>query len=95
MPDKKHFVFSARTTEEGLKLLNDLRKEKDIGWDELVIEAVCTYYELDRAVMALLKQDKPKKPHSKDRTTNSAKGKKKGESDGKDKRQIGDQRAQV
>ena len=28
-------VFSARTTEEGLRLLNSLRQERGIGWDDL------------------------------------------------------------
>ncbi len=34
MAREKQHVFSARTTEEGLRLLSDLRKEKGIGWDE-------------------------------------------------------------
>jgi hypothetical protein len=31
MAKEKHHVFSARTTEEGLRLLNGLRKERGIG----------------------------------------------------------------
>jgi len=73
-------------------LLNDLRKEKDIGWDELVIEAVCAHYGLDRAVMALPKQVKSDKLQAKDRMTANAKNRKKGETDGKDKRQLSDQK---
>jgi hypothetical protein len=58
--DKQH-VFSARTTEEGLGLLNGIREEKKIGWDELVIDAVCAHYGLDRLVMALPKAYRPEK----------------------------------
>ena len=41
MAKQKQHVFSARTTEEGLRQLNDLRKERAIGWDDLIIDAVC------------------------------------------------------
>ena len=95
MPDKKHYVFSARTTEEGLRVLNDMRKQRNIGWDDLVVDAVCACYGLDRGVMAIPKQVKPDKLQLKDRQTSDAKSKKKGESDGKDKRQISDQKTQV
>lgn len=54
----KQHVFSARTTEEGLRLLNDIRQDRNIGWDDLIIDAVCAHYGLDRAVMALPKKDK-------------------------------------
>jgi hypothetical protein len=86
MPDKKHHVFSARTTEEGLRMLNELKKEKDIAWDELVIDAVCAHYGLDRAVMELPKQARPDKAKPKGGTAGEAKGKQKGEADGKDGR---------
>ncbi len=56
---EKHYVFSARTTEEGLRLLNQLRSERKIGWDELVIDAVCERYGLDRAAVALPKKGRP------------------------------------
>ena len=95
MAKEKHYVFSARTTEEGLRVLNDLRKKRNVGWDELVIDAVCTHYGLDRAVMALPKHAKPDKPQPKDRQTGNAKSKRKGEADGKDKRQPDGQRTQV
>ena len=39
MAKVKQHVFSARTTEEGLKVLNGLRKERGIGWDDLVVDA--------------------------------------------------------
>ena len=95
MPNKKHHVFSARTTEVGLEILNGLRKERNVGWDYLVIDAVCAHYGLDRTVMALAKQDKPEKPRPKDRRTDNAKGRKKDEAVGKDKRQLSDQKTQA
>ena len=49
MAREKQHVFSARTTEEGLRLLNGLRQEKKVGWDDLVIDAMCSHYGLDRA----------------------------------------------
>ncbi len=58
--DKQH-VFSARTTEKGLRLLNQIKAEKGIGWDDLVLDAVCGQYGLDKAVMALPKKEKPAK----------------------------------
>ena len=61
MAKEKHFVFSARTTEEGLSLLNGVREEKKIGWDDLVIDAVCAHYGLDRLAMALPKAYRPDK----------------------------------
>jgi predicted nucleic acid-binding protein len=61
MAKAKQHVFSARTTEEGLRLLNGIREEKKIGWDDLVIDAVCAHYGLDRLVMALPKAYRPKK----------------------------------
>jgi hypothetical protein len=55
----KQYVFSARTTEGGLRLLGELRQERRMGWDDLVIDAMCAHYDLDRAVMALPKREKP------------------------------------
>ena len=78
MPERKHRVFSARTTDEGLGILNDLRKERGIGWDELVIGAVCTHYGLDVAAMAVPKKTKPGKAKPKGGTAGEAKGKRKG-----------------
>jgi len=62
MAKAKHHVFSARTTEEGLRLLNGIREERKVGWDDLVIDAVCAHYGLDRLVMALPKVYRPEKP---------------------------------
>lgn len=62
MAKPKQYVFSARTTEEGLKTLNELKAKLGIGWDELVIDAVCAHYGLDRGVMALPKAERPPKP---------------------------------
>lgn len=74
MAKEKHHVFSARTTEEGLRILNDLRKERNVGWDGLVIDAVCAHYGLDKSVMAIPKQAMPEKlskpkPKSKAKTS--------------------------
>jgi hypothetical protein len=41
MAEEKHYIFSARTTEEGLRQLSGLRSELNAGWDDLVIDAVC------------------------------------------------------
>ncbi len=57
MPREKQFVFSARTTAEGLRQLSELRQERRVGWDELVIEAVSEHYGLDRAMMTLPKKE--------------------------------------
>ena len=61
MAKEKQHVFSARTTEEGLKKLNELKGELKISWDELVIEAVCSRYGLDKSAMALPNKEKPVK----------------------------------
>ena len=83
MAKRKQYVFSARTTEEGLKALNELKAQRGVSWDELVIGAVYTHYGLDRDVMALPKAEKPAKPTKKSKT------KQKGGEDGSDKRQTG------
>jgi len=44
MQKEKQHVFSARTTEEGLKKLNDLKRRLGVGWDDLVIDAVNAYH---------------------------------------------------
>jgi len=45
MADKiKHHVFSARTTGDGLRTLNDLKKRLGVGWDDLVIDAVNAHH---------------------------------------------------
>ena len=59
MAKQKQHVFSARTTEEGLKALNELKASLGVSWDELVIDAVCAHYGLDRAVMSLPKKEAP------------------------------------
>ena len=61
MPRGKQYIFSARTTEEGLKILNELKARLGMGWDELVIDAMCTKYDLDRNVLALPRVERPKK----------------------------------
>jgi hypothetical protein len=62
MAREKQYVFSARTTEEGLKALNEVKSCFNIGWDELVIEAVSEHYNLDKAMITLPKKEKPAKP---------------------------------
>ncbi len=58
MAKQKQHVFSARTTEEGLRKLNELKGELRVSWDELVIDAVCSRYGLDKSVMALPNKEK-------------------------------------
>ncbi len=55
MDDKKHYVYSARTTPEGLQLLFD--KKGDRPWDEFVNEAMAGHYKLDLATMTLPKSE--------------------------------------
>jgi len=61
MAKEKQYVFSARTTEEGLRALNELKGKLKVSWDEMVIDAMCERYGLDKAVMALPKKQKPAK----------------------------------
>ena len=61
MAREKQYVFSARTTEEGLRQLGELKAKLGVGWDELVVDAVCAHYGLDRNVMAVPKREKPQK----------------------------------
>ena len=51
MPETKHYVYSARTTERGLTLLN--KAKGDRSWDAFVNEAVCAHYNLDPATVSL------------------------------------------
>lgn len=53
MPDTKHYVYSARTTEEGLAPPNKIRADRQISWDMLVNTAVCDHYHLDPVVINL------------------------------------------
>ena len=78
MAEGKHHVFSARTTKDGLRLLNELKAKLGISWDELVVNAVCAHYGLDKGVVAILKQArvaKPAKPKSNAKRTEKAKTK--------------------
>jgi hypothetical protein len=47
MPRDKQYVFSARTTKEGLKALNGLKARLGVSWDGLVIDAVNAHYGVD------------------------------------------------
>lgn len=52
MPEtKKHYVYSARTTKEGLALLN--KTKGDRSWDAFVNEAIAAHYDLPLTVMTL------------------------------------------
>jgi len=93
MAGEKHHVFSARTTEEGLRLLNELRAKLGIGWDELVVDAVCAHYGLDRAVLEVPPKPvdeakaraKAEKAEAKAKTEREAKAKSKVEAKAKKK----------
>jgi hypothetical protein len=61
----KQYVFSARTTEEGLRILGELRQERRLGWDELVLDAVCAHYGLDKLKMEVPKLYRPEKKQKK------------------------------
>ena len=53
MPEtRKHYVYSARTTEKGLALLNKT-KGNDKSWDTFINEAVAAHYSLPLEVIAL------------------------------------------
>ena len=54
----KQFVFNARTTETGLKELNEVKSKMELGWDEFVIDGMCGHYKLDKAVMTLPKKSR-------------------------------------
>ena len=56
MAREKQHIFSARTTEEGLKQLSELKAKLDVGWDELVIDGMCGHYKLDKAMLSLPKK---------------------------------------
>jgi hypothetical protein len=59
MPRGKQYVFSARTTEEGLRVLNAKKAELGVNWDDLIIYAVNAHYGLD--ILKLPKVERPKK----------------------------------
>jgi len=44
---EKQYVFSARTTKEGLKTLNGLKARLGVNWDSLAIDAVNAHYSVD------------------------------------------------
>jgi len=51
MAQNKHYVYSARTTEKGLALLN--KTKGDMSWDQLINDAVAAHYKLDSGIIAL------------------------------------------
>ena len=48
---EKHYVYSARTTNEGLALINKARGDR--GWDAFINEAVAGHYGIDLAAISL------------------------------------------
>lgn len=56
--------------------MNGIRNKHNIGWDELVPDAVCDKYELNRVLMALTKNEKPakEKPEEKNGKTSQKSG---------------------
>jgi hypothetical protein len=64
MARKKQYVFSARTTEQGLKALGEVKAKLGLNWDELVIEAVSAHYNIDKAMMTLPKKEAPAQQES-------------------------------
>jgi colicin import membrane protein len=49
----KQFVYSARTTEKGLALLNKTKDAAGKSWDQFINDAVIAHYKLDAKVVAL------------------------------------------
>jgi hypothetical protein len=80
MPREKQHVFSARTTEGGLKALSELKARLGVGWDGLVIDAVNAHYGVD-VPKPPRKEPKPKKerPPKKERKPKQPKAEKKAE----------------
>jgi hypothetical protein len=64
MTKEKQHIFSARTTKERLRQLNELKQKLGVEWDDLVIDAVCGKYGLEKVIMALPKKAKPAKENS-------------------------------
>ena len=48
---EKHYVYSARTTEAGLRLLNQAKGE--MSWDQFLNTAISEHYKLDIGVIGL------------------------------------------
>ena len=44
-----------------LSLLSELKVKFSAGWDDLVIDAVCAHYGLDRGMMVLPRAERPQK----------------------------------
>ena len=51
MAEQKHYVYSARTTKDGLALL--VKAKGETGWDQFVNAAVCAQYKLDPAIISM------------------------------------------
>ena len=52
MVGNKHYVLPGPHDRGELRLLNQLKGDLNLSWDELVLDAVCARQSLDRAAMA-------------------------------------------
>jgi hypothetical protein len=50
---EKHYVYSARTTEAGLKALNAKKDELKMSWDQFIAKAVSETYKMKLETIAL------------------------------------------
>lgn len=75
MGDKKHYVFSARTTEEGLKILNMIREEQKLSWDELIIPAINAHYNVHVSMIEKAPVDQAKLKAKEDKAAAKAQAK--------------------
>lgn len=58
MPKGKHYVFSTRTTGEGLSLLDWLKADLGLGWEDLALDTACACFNSNGAAVALQKARK-------------------------------------
>jgi hypothetical protein len=80
MPKEKQHVFSARTTEDGLRTLNDLKKRLGVGWDDLVIDAVNAHHGVE--IPKVPKRERTPKAESKPKPEKKPKAEKKAKGEG-------------
>jgi len=80
----KQYVFSGRTTENGLAILNAKKAELGVDWDELLIGAVNAHYGIT-VPMPRKAESRPKagEPKAEERKVGESKAKPKAEKAGK------------
>jgi hypothetical protein len=88
---EKHYVYSARTTKDGLAVLNKARGDR--GWDSFVSEAVAEHYGLDLNVIALPPSKFLEERKAKREAREAEKAAKKAERDAKLKAKAGAKKA--